>query len=89
MKLTEFNALCEREWGEACGDVTGLSLTDESRAELLDDALIQGIQADTILLPRGELFNPVTRSVVKITGGASEDTASVRRYYAEPHPAGA
>lgn len=89
MKLTEFRELCEREWGEARGDVTGLSLTDESAEELWRDKLMQGFQDEEILLPSDQLFNPVTRTIVKITKGADEDTASVRRYYAEPHPSGA
>ena len=87
MKLAGFNALCEREWGDARGDVTGLRLTDESYAELTVDTLISGTP-EVILLPRGELFNPVTRTVVKVAGGASEDRAEVRRYYAGAHPAG-
>lgn len=41
MKLAEFNALCEREWGEARGDVIGLSLTDESAEELHRDVIIR------------------------------------------------
>ena len=78
MKLAGFNALCEREWAEARGDVTGLRLTDESLSEFETDLLIHPF----------DLVNPVTRSVVKVTGGASEDSAEVYRYYGTPHPAG-
>ena len=78
MKLADFNDLCLREWGEARGDVTGLSLTDESAEELRMTAPGYPL-----------LANPVTRSQVKVAKGADTDTAEVRRYYAEPHPLGA
>ena len=82
MKLSEFRGLCDREWGEARGDVTRLRLTDESYAELAEDALISGAGGESMLLPLGELLNPVTRSVVKVTAGASTDLAEVVRNYA-------
>ena len=81
MKLAEYKDLCDREWGEACGDVQALHLTDKSHADLMDDALARGAQADTILLPQGKLFNPVTRSVVTVSGGSDQDLAEVRRHY--------
>ena len=78
MKLAEFNDLCSREWGEARGEVTSLSLTDESYEELSGETS-KGV---------ARLVNPVTRSLVTLSAGADADTAGVRRYYAEPHPAG-
>ena len=88
MKLTEFNTLCDREWGEARGDVIGLRLTDESLSEFETDLLIHPDDRCRSLLNPFELVNPVTRSVVKVTGGASVDAVEVYRYYARPHPAG-
>ena len=76
MKLAEFCELCEREWGEARGDVIGLALTDESYAELTRDRSV----LSPILLPP-PLLNPVTRSPVKVTKGASVDSAEVTRHY--------
>ena len=105
MKLTEFQELCEREWGEARGYVTGLHLTDESYDELYRDVIMDGgrthpvplildiDKSELAALRAGERFPPllnhITRTSVKVAKGADEDTASVRRYYAEPHPAGA
>lgn len=105
MKLTEYRELCEREWGEARGDVTGLHLTDESYEELLRDVLMDGGRTHPVplilnigkselaALRAGESFPPllnhITRTQVKVTKGAGEDKAQVRRCYAEPHPAGA
>ena len=105
MTLAEFRGLCEREWGEARGDVTGLSLTDESYDEFYRDVLMDGgrthpvplvlsiDKSELAALRAGEFFPPllnhITRSPVKVTKGADEDAASVRRYYAEAHPAGA
>jgi hypothetical protein len=72
MKLTEFNDLCLREWGEARGEVTSLSLTDESYEELAADTT-KALAA---------VVNPLTRAEVKVTAGAATDTAEVRRHYA-------
>jgi hypothetical protein len=88
VKLAEFSALCEREWGEARGDVVGLLLTDESLSEFETDLLIHPDDQCRSLLNPFDLVNPITRSVVKVTGGASVDSAEVYRYYARPHPAG-
>ncbi len=88
MKLAEFSALCEREWGEARGDVIGLLLTDESLSEFETDLLIHPDDRCRSLLNPFDLVNPITRSVVKVTGGAGVDSAEVYRYYARPHPAG-
>lgn len=104
MKLAEFSALCDREWGEARGDVTGLRLTDESYRELGNEVIIDGgrtlpvpllldiDEADLEAIRAGEFFppllNPVTRSPVKVTKGASIDSAEVYRHYGNPHPAG-
>jgi hypothetical protein len=86
VKLAEFDALCVREWDEARGDVTGLNLTDDSRQELVSDLLATGAHDSAAM---SAILNPVTRTAVKITGGASTDSAEVRRYCAEcPHPAG-
>ena len=96
MTLAEFRDLCEREWGEARGDVTGLRLTDESFAELGRDVVAEGVANDFELLRLHDepvnvtrIRNPLTGSVVKIDKSADSDTAEVRRYYAEPHPLGA
>ena len=103
MKLSEFRELCDREWGEARGDVIGLCLTDESAGELHRDVIMDGSMSAVpfpLLIDKSELAairagefviplsNPVTRSLVKVTKGADTDTAEVRRYWAEPHPAG-
>jgi len=90
VKLAEFNALCEREWNEARGDVTGLRLTDESYAELAREVLerAESLPLDVMLGAKAaadEAVNPVTRSVVKVTGGASIDSAEVYRHYGSPH----
>ena len=79
MKLDQFGALCDREWTqEARGDVKALSLTDGSYEELQAGAAA-GYDPAFLPPPPGpfELINPVTRSVVKITGGADSDTAKV------------
>jgi hypothetical protein len=92
LKYDEFAGLCDREWLKGAdkmefGDVTALSLTDESLAELSGEAF--AVSTDS--LPAGfpppggadvgvlvtEAVNPVTRSAVKITGGAESDTATV------------
>jgi hypothetical protein len=96
VKLAEFNAICEREWREAHGDVMGLNLTDDSRQELVNDVLTSDTFDSCLLLIEesdlpairagagiGSVTNPITRTVVKITGGASVDSAEVRRYYAK------
>ena len=98
MKLPEFRELCDREWGEARGDVISLALTDESYEELTRDVIMDGgrsvptpilyliDEADLEGIRAGESFppllNPVTRSPVKLTKGASVDSAEVTRYYA-------
>jgi hypothetical protein len=79
MKMDQFGALCDREWAlNARGDVKALSLTDGSYGELQAGA---AVGYDPAFLPPSpgpfELINPVTRSVVKITGGAASDTAEV------------
>jgi hypothetical protein len=79
VKLGQFRALCDREWmQEARGDVQALSLTDDSYEELRADALVN---YDPVLVPMTlgplELMNPVTRSAVKVTGGAASDTTEV------------
>lgn len=89
MTVTEFRELCEREWGEARGDIIGLRLTDESYHNLLFSVFTSRERHDLITDGEDELLNPVTRSVVKLAKGADSDTAEVRRYYAEPHPASA
>ena len=87
MKLAEFSALCEREWGEARGDVIVLYLTDESLSEFKTDLLIHPDDQCRTLLNPSDLVNPITRSVVKVAGGASVDSAEVYRHYGNPHPA--
>ncbi len=98
MKLPEFRELCDREWGEARGDVISLALTDESYEELTRDVIMDGgrsvptpilyliDEADLEGIRDGESFppllNPVTRSPVKLTKGASIDSAEVTRHYA-------
>lgn len=82
MKLSEFNDLCDREWANGRSDVVALRLTDESYKELAEDALIRGAAGAPVLLPLGEMLNPVTRSVVKVTGGASANLIEVARTFA-------
>ena len=91
MKLDQFKALCDREWAqEFRGDVQGLSLTAGSHRELATDVLVEGYSPGHLLyIDPAELsairagasistiVNPITRSVVKITGGADSDTAEV------------
>jgi hypothetical protein len=94
VKIAEFNALCDREWANGRGDVTGLHLTDESFAELSLEALREAESAplDVMLGAKpaaSAVVNPVTRTVVKVQCGSVEDRAEVRRYYAGPHPRGA
>jgi hypothetical protein len=77
--LDQFNALCDREWARAArGDVKALHLTDGGYKELLTDAItIPGPIFGPIHKTTFDLWNPVTRSVVTITGGAASDTAEV------------
>ena len=91
MKLDQFMALCEREWTqEFRGDVQALHLTADSHRELNTDVLVKGYSPGHLLyIDREELpairagaaisiiVNPITRSEVKITGGADSDTAEV------------
>ncbi len=95
MKLDEFKALCDREWAqEFRGDITVLNLTDESHRELSTDVLVEGYSPGHLLFvdkdelpairagaPISTIVNPITRSVIKIVGGADSDTAEV---YAVP-----
>ena len=96
MKLDQFKALCDREWNQegARGDITVLNLTSESQRELSTDVLVNGYSpghllfidsADVPAIRAGAsistIVNPITRSVIKIVGGANSDTAEV---YAVP-----
>lgn len=99
MKLAEFKDLCDREWGEARGDVQALRLTNSSLLEFSTDVLLAGAQDQAFLFPMVPLYgneevadiragavcskvlNPVTRSVVNISGGSDQDLAEVRRHY--------
>lgn len=89
MKLDEFDRVCGREWdAQPRGDVIRLDLTDASRYELTVDVASRGgiaaMQSDAetahatgVLLTR--LLNPVTRSVVRVAGGAwPADMVTVR-----------
>lgn len=94
MNLDQFNALCEHEWGHggAFNDVVALHLTDESLADLSGDIANNGSPFDYALgnpfgdepkpvavgFRASEVVNPVTRTVVKVTGGAGEDTATLK-----------
>jgi hypothetical protein len=83
VKYDDFALLCDREWasGPPFGDVTALSLTDESAAWLIGDP--QAAANASLLLPEvpegaaGVVRNPVTCSDVTVTGGADSDTATV------------
>jgi hypothetical protein len=90
LTLDQFRELCQHEWADRCGDVTGLSLTGESRAELageiVDDADVRfihempadfGPQRLGVLVT--EIANPVTRSVVRVSGADSVDLVHVAR----------
>lgn len=92
MKYAEFTALCQQEWLNGHGDLTGLSLTDESYQELAVDAIIDpAVIVPTVLRIREEdlpamsagelteLVNPVTRSTVRAVGGASIDMMQISR----------
>lgn len=89
MKLDQFNDLCQRLWGEngVFSDVIALHLTGESQAELSADAATSGpveinggpFETGTRVGVRcDEITNPVTRSVVKVTGGADEDAVTMQ-----------
>lgn len=82
MKYDDFAQLCDREWAAdpPFGDVTALSLTDASLAEFYRTAPeCLFITDDDGHVAAGALAaaNPVTRSVVRVTGGAEADTATV------------
>lgn len=92
MKLADFNALCAREWNKPRrGDVVSLRLTEASRQELHQDALVNGspfrgmrMTAEECARLRAgglleQLPNPVTRTVVKIQTkpDGERDTARV------------
>lgn len=93
MKLDQFNDLCDRMWHHSgvFSDVIALHLTDESHAEFSADAIggsafdyqldnpFDGEPKTTTAGLRVDKFvNPVTRTTVKVTGGADEDTATVQ-----------
>ena len=94
MKLSQFRALCVREWEQenSRGDVTALHLTDASFAELEREAIMDGepgpfalyidkadLPADTAGALLSTLSNPITRTPVKVTGGDTWDWFEVRR----------
>ena len=94
MKLSQFRALCVREWEQedSRGDVTVLHLTDDSHAELSRDAIMDGDlpglqlfieKADLPAIACGAalstLSNPITRTQVKVTRGDTWDWFEVRR----------
>jgi len=99
LKLAEFKDLCDREWGEARGDVQALHLTNSSILEFTADVLLAGAEDQPFLFPLIPLFdrddiasikagavtskvlNPVTRSVVQVSGGSDLDLAEVQRHY--------
>ena len=83
VKLAEFNALCDREWGEARGDVQALRLTNGSLLEFSTDVLLAGAEVADIRAGAvcSKVLNPVTRSVVTVSGGSDQDLAEVRRHY--------
>ncbi len=90
MKLAWFNKLCDALWtGKTRGDVTAISLTDDSYQELLTDvvtaaSLLATSHTQNPLMPGmparaglGEMVNPVTRSPVQVSGGADRDSVTV------------
>jgi hypothetical protein len=94
MKYDDFAQLCDREWTAEppFGDVTALSLTGPSAAELAAEAFgsggpveftgpdgepLAGPPAGACGIGLTEIVNPVTRSVAKVTAGAESDTATV------------
>lgn len=99
MKLAEFKDLCDREWGEARGDVQALRLTNDSLLEFTCDVLLAGAEDEPFLFPMvplhsseetadiragavcSKVLNPITRSVVTVSGGSDLDLAEVRRHY--------
>lgn len=75
MKYARFEELCQREWRNGFGDVTGLALPAPELAELSADALgSAGIRAD-------EAVNPVTRSVVAIEAAPEGEAATATVTY--------
>jgi hypothetical protein len=82
VKLAEFNTLCDLEWArETRGDVIGLSLTNSSYTELARET-----NPFERMPSAAPIVNPVTRSVVKVAGGASFDTAEVNYGAWAPEP---
>lgn len=81
MKVSEFRELCMREYGQACGDVVGLALTDESYIELLHSVITSSERYGLVPGGENELLNPATGSIVKPAKGASTDSAEVYRHY--------
>lgn len=92
MTLEQFTRLCQQEWSDRCGDVTGLSLTAESRAELAAATLLDSGTGAVATPPLGddgepvpvgllltEILNRVTRTVVKVSGSAGVDLVHVAR----------
>jgi hypothetical protein len=64
MKYDQFEELCHREWKPEtgqCGDVTALSLTDDSLRELAADRFGKKSRGTVSLLQ-----NPITRSDVTV-----------------------
>ena len=81
MKLSQFRALCVREWEQEGnrGDVIALQLTDDSLAELEADLLVDPDERFRSVLDPFALVNPITRSFVRVAGGDTWDWFEVRR----------
>lgn len=91
MKLSEWNALCEREWvggSAAGGDVIALALTAPSVVELVNDVLTEPGAAVCVPGADGadtvagaflrEITNRASGTKVALTAPAEADTATVR-----------
>src|SRR5262249_25187167 len=89
MKLAEFNAFAEKEWEDRRGDILEMNLTDDSLSELVTDILLNGAQDMLFLYITKEdieeitvgkirfLQNPITRTTVRLYGGAPWDSAHI------------
>lgn len=85
MKSAHFSAICTDEWDKSRGDVCALSLTPDSRRELTEDIISEGafswrqkLEESPTGLLLTEIFNPITRTSVKITSGDFDTYCVIR-----------
>ena len=79
MKLDAFQRMCEHRWNCNQADLMSLSLTDDSYDELWLDVMLHPESPCTYKFFPGVVQNPITRTRVKISPGADQDSAHFHR----------